>query len=210
MTHELLMQRLSLPSTPAQPGNDKTKTLIRFNQSERCALFIDGSSLYSTARHLGFDVDYRNLLEYFQSNTNLVRAYYYCAVMETEDYSPLRPLTDWLAYNGFSLVTKAAREYTDAAGRRRVKGNVDIELAVDMMELAPRLDHAVLFSGDGNLRRLVEAVQRQGVRVTVVSSLRAQTSMIADDLRRQADEFVELADFAPKISRQKDGGQTTA
>ena len=170
--------------------------------SDRTALFIDGANLYSASRHLGFDVDYRDMLQYFRSRTNVVRAYYYSALLDSEEYSPLRPLTDWLAYNGYALVTKAAREFTDSAGRRRFKGNMDVELAVDMLELAPRLDHAILFSGDSDFRRLVEAVQRQGVRVSVVSSVRTVPPMAADELRRQADQFVELADIAPEFTRR--------
>ncbi len=176
---------------------------MAFLPQERTVLFIDGANLYSASRNLGFDVDYRNLLEYFRRQTTVVRAYYYSALLDTEEYSPLRPLTDWLAYNGYSLVTKAAREFTDAAGRRRVKGNMDVELAVDMLELAPRMDHAVLFSGDSDFRRLVEAVQRQGVRVSVVSSVRTTPPMAADELRRQADVFLELAEIAPEFTRRQ-------
>jgi uncharacterized LabA/DUF88 family protein len=175
---------------------------MNFIQNERTALFIDGANLYSASRHLGFDVDYRNLLEFFRSRTNVIRAYYYSALLDTEEYSPLRPLTDWLAYNGYALVTKTAREFTDASGRRRIKGNMDVELAVDMLELAPRIDHAVLFSGDSDFRRLVEAVQRQGVRVSVISSVRTAPPMVADELRRQADQFVELAEIAPEFTRR--------
>jgi len=174
-----------------------------FRSNERTALFIDGANLYSASRNLGFDVDYRNLLEYFRRQTYVVRAYYYAAILETEEYSPLKPLTDWLAYNGYTLVTKPAKEFTDAAGRRRVKGNMDIELAIDMLELAPKLDHIVLFSGDSDFRRLVEAVQRRGVRVSVVSSIRTSPPMIADELRRQADEFLELAEIAPEFTRRQ-------
>ena len=174
-----------------------------FLPTERTALFIDGANLYSASRNLGFDVDYRNMLEYFRGKTNVIRAYYYSAVLETEEYSPLKPLTDWLAYNGYNLVTKAAREFTDAAGRRRVKGNMDVELAIDMMEMAPKLDHAVLFSGDSDFRRLVEAVQRQGVRVSVVSTVRSSPPMIGDELRRQADQFLELAEIAPGFTRRQ-------
>ncbi len=170
---------------------------------ERTALFIDGANLYSASRNLGFDVDYRNLLEYFRKQTRVIRAYYYAAVLETEEYSPLKPLTDWLAYNGYALVTKAAREFTDSAGRRRVKGNMDIELAVDMLEMADRIDHAVLFSGDSDFRRLVEAVQRRGVRVSVVSTVRTSPAMVADDLRRQADNFLELSDIAAEFTRRQ-------
>ena len=174
-----------------------------FLSNERTALFIDGANLYSASRNLGFDVDYRNLLDFFRTKTHVIRAYYYSAVLETEEYSPLKPLTDWLAYNGYSLVTKPAREFTDATGRRRIKGNMDIELAIDMLELAPRLDHVVLFSGDSDFRRLVEAVQRQGVRVSVVSTVRSTPPMIADDLRRQADQFLELAEIAPGFTRRQ-------
>ncbi len=174
-----------------------------FLPSERTALFIDGANLYSASRNLGFDVDYRNLLQYFRRQTNVLRAYYYAAVLETEEYSPLKPLTDWLAYNGYTLVTKPAREFTDAAGRRRVKGNMDIELAIDMLELVDRIDHAVLFSGDSDFRRLVEAVQRRGVRVSVISSMRTTPPMAADELRRQADQFIELAEIAPEFTRRQ-------
>jgi uncharacterized LabA/DUF88 family protein len=163
---------------------------MHFLPTERTALFIDGANLYSASRNLGFDVDYRNLLEFFRKKTHVIRAYYYSAVLETEEYSPLKPLTDWLAYNGYTLVTKPAKEFTDSLGRRRVKGNMDIEVAVDMLELAPRIDHAVLFSGDSDFRRLVEAMQRRGVRVS-------------DELRRQADQFLELADIAPEFTRRQ-------
>ena len=174
-----------------------------FLSSERTALFIDGANLYSASRNLGFDVDYRNLLQYFRKQTNVLRAYYYAAVLETEEYSPLKPLTDWLAYNGYTLVTKPAREFTDAAGRRRVKGNMDVALAIDMLELADRIEHAVLFSGDSDFRRLVEAVQRRGVRVSVVSSMRTSPPIAADELRRQADQFIELAEIGPEFTRRQ-------
>jgi uncharacterized LabA/DUF88 family protein len=176
---------------------------LHFEQNERLALFIDGANLYAASRTLGFDVDYKNLLAFFRKQGHLVRAYYYTAVLETEEYSPLRPLVDWLGYNGYAVITKPAKEFTDATGKRRVKGNVDIELAIDVMELAGRIDHAVIFSGDGDFRRLVESVQRQGVRVTVVSTIRTQPAMIADELRRQADAFIELADLAPDITRRQ-------
>jgi uncharacterized LabA/DUF88 family protein len=180
---------------------------MRLIASERTALFIDGANLYAATRSLGFDIDYRRLLDYFGSRLTLVRAYYYSALLETEEYSPLKPLTDWLAYNGYSLVTKPAKEFTDALGRRRIKGNMDIELAIDMLELAPRLDHAILFSGDSDFRRLVEAVQRKGVRVSVVSTIKTSPPMIADELRRQADQYIELADIAPEFTRKPQEGR---
>ena len=172
-----------------------------FYPQERIALFIDGSNLYAAARALNFDIDYKRLLELFASKGHMIRAFYYTALIEDQEYSPIRPLIDWLDYNGYAMVTKPTKEFTDASGRRKIKGNMDIELAIDVMEMAEHLDHVVLFSGDGDFRRLVEAVQRRGVRVTVVSTIRSQPPMVADELRRQADNFVELVDLQPSIAR---------
>jgi len=173
-----------------------------FYSEERIALFIDGANLYSAVKGLGFDIDFRRLREEFGSRGRLIRAFYYTAITEDQEYSPLRPLVDWLDYNGFTVVTKPAREFTDSAGRRRIKGNMDIELAIDMLDMSAHMDHAVLFSGDGDFRSLVDAVQRRGVRVTVVSTLRSQPPMVSDDLRRQADQFVDLTELQPYIARQ--------
>ena len=172
-----------------------------FYKDERLALFIDGANLFAASKALGFDIDYKLLRQEFLRRGKLLRAFYYTALLENEEYSPIRPLVDWLNYNGFTMVTKPAREFTDSHGRRRIKGNMDVELAVNAMELAPRLDHAVLFSGDGDFRPLVEALQRQGVRVSVVSTIRSQPPMIADELRRQADNFIELDDLREVIGR---------
>ncbi|WP_026986357.1 LabA-like NYN domain-containing protein [Fodinicurvata fenggangensis] len=174
---------------------------MNFYPEEKIALFIDGSNLYSTARSLNFDIDYKKLYQVFADEARLVRAFYYTALVEDQEYSPLRPLIDWLDYNGYTMVTKPAKEYTDGNGRRKVKGNMDIELAVDMMELSDKIDHAVLFSGDGDFRSLIAAVQRRGVRVTVISSIRAQPSMIADELRRQADHFIDINSLRGSIAR---------
>ncbi len=168
---------------------------------ERIALFIDGSNLYAAAKGLEFDIDYKRLLELFSSKGRLVRAFYYTALMEDQEYSPIRPLVDWLDYNGYTMVTKPTKEFTDSMGRRKIKGNMDIELAVDMMEMAENIDHAVIFSGDGDFRRIVEAVQRKGLRVSVVSTMKTQPPMIADELRRQADDFIELMDLHAEIQR---------
>ena len=174
---------------------------MTFYPTDRLALFIDGANLYSASKGLGFDIDYKKLLAEFRTRGVLVRAYYYTALVEDQDYSPIRPLVDWLDYNGFSLVTKSAREYTDSQGRKRWRGDMDIEIACDMLEMAGHVDHVVLFSGDGDFRRLVESVQRQGVRVTVVSTMKSQPPMASDDLRRQADAFVDLADLSSIIGR---------
>ncbi len=168
---------------------------------DRIALFIDGANLYATAKSLGFDIDYKRLLKEFQARGKLIRAFYYTALVEDQEYSSIRPLVDWLDYNGYSVVTKPTKEFVDSFGRRKVKGNMDIELAVDAMEMADHLDQIVLFSGDGDFRSLVEAVQRKGVRVSVVSTNTTQPPMVADELRRQADEFIDIVHLAPKIGR---------
>ena len=177
---------------------------MTFYPEERIGLFIDGSNLYAAARALAFDIDYKRLLDYFSGKGRLIRAFYYTALMEEQEYSPIRPLVDWLDYNGYTMVTKPTKEFTDSQGRRKIKGNMDIELAIDVMEMAERLDHIVIFSGDGDFRRLVEAVQRKGVRVSVVSTVRSQPPMVADELRRQADYFMELQDLQPVIARIRD------
>jgi uncharacterized LabA/DUF88 family protein len=172
-----------------------------FDPREKIALFIDGANLYAAAKSLGFDIDYRRLLQEFQSKGYLLRAYYYTALAEEQEYSSIRPLIDWLDYNGYTVVTKPTKEFVDASGRRKIKGNMDIELAVHVMEMAETIDHLVLFSGDGDFRSLVEAVQRKGRKVTVVSTLSTQPPMIADELRRQADHFVDLAQMRDKVGR---------
>ena len=172
-----------------------------FYRDERLALLIDGANLYASAKALGFDIDYRLLRQEFLNRGKLLRAIYYTALVENDDYSSIRPLADWLNYNGFTMVTKAAKEFTDSNGLKKIKGNMDVELTVDAMELAPHVDHIVLFSGDGDFRPMIESVQRQGVRVSVVSTIRSQPPMIADELRRQCDNFIDLDDLRDAIGR---------
>ena len=171
------------------------------SSTSKIALFIDGANLYATCKTLGFDIDYKRLLKEFQSRGTLLRAFYYTAIIQDQEFTSIRPLIDWLDYNGYTVVTKATKEFIDASGRRKVKGNMDIELAVDAMEMAECIDQMVLFSGDGDFRSLVEAVQRRGVRVTVVSTISSQPPMIADELRRQADVFTDLVELQSKIGR---------
>ncbi|KAB2848595.1 MAG: NYN domain-containing protein [Hyphomicrobiaceae bacterium] len=176
---------------------------MQFYPNERIALFIDGANLYSTAKALGFDIDYKRLLTLFRGKAQLVRALYYTALIEDQEYSSIRPLIDWLDYNGYAMRTKPTKEFTDASGRRKIKGNMDIELAVEAMQLADHLDHIVLFSGDGDFRFLVEVLQRKGRRVSVISTLQTPQPMVADELRRQADQFIDLADLGPQIARDQ-------
>jgi uncharacterized LabA/DUF88 family protein len=174
---------------------------MHFYQNERLALFIDGANLYATAKALGFDIDYKRLLALFRQKGQLVRALYYTALAEDQEYSSIRPLIDWLDYNGYTMVTKPTKEFTDSMGRRKIKGNMDIELTVDAMRLSQSLDHVVLFSGDGDFKCLVAALQQVGKRVSVVSTLQTQPPMVADELRRQSDQFIDLADLEQLVCR---------
>jgi uncharacterized LabA/DUF88 family protein len=171
------------------------------SRANKLALLIDGPNLYAAAKLLGFDIDYKRLLTEFQSRGTLLRAFYYTTIIEDQEYTTIRPLIDWLDYNGYTVVTKATKEFTDASGHRKVKGNMEVELAVDALELAEHVDQIVLFSGDGDFRSLVEALQRRGVRVTVVSTMSSQPPVVADELRRQADDFTDLIELRSKISR---------
>ena len=170
--------------------------------NDRLALFIDGANLYQSARAIGFDIDYKRLLRAFSTGCRFLRAYYYTALLDEQEYSPIRPLVDWLDYNGYTMVTKPLKEFSRGVGGRKFKGNMDVEIAVDVMDMAAHVDHIVLISGDGDFRRLVEAVQRRGTRVTVVSTIRTQPPMIADELRRQADHFLDLTELQSLIARE--------
>ena len=111
----------------------------------KIAVFIDGNNLHAATKALGFDIDYRRLLKEFQSRGTLVRAFYYTAIIDNQEFSSIRPLTDWLDYHGFTVVTKPAKEFDDGEGRRKFKRNMSVELAVDAMELAEHVDQMVLF-----------------------------------------------------------------
>lgn len=174
---------------------------FNFHPNERVALFIDGANLYATTKSLGFDIDYRRMLAYFRKQAYLLRACYFTALAEDQEYSSIRPLIDWLDYNGYKMVTKPTKEFFDSAGRRKIKGNMDIELTVDALEHVAYYDHMVLFSGDGDFRSLIEAVQRKGKKVSVVSTQCTDPPMVADDLRRQADHFIDIADLQNDIGR---------
>lgn len=182
---------------------------MKFYPHEKLALFIDGSNLYATARALDMEIDYKAFRSYFADQSILVRAYYYTALLEDQEYSPLRPLVDWLDYNGFTLITKPVKEFTDNMGHRKIKGNMDIEIAVDMMNMCDKIDHMVLFSGDGDFRSLIEAVQNRGVRVSVISTNSTSPSMIADELRRQADYYEDIVNLKDIFGRPNTDGDAS-
>lgn len=176
---------------------------MAFYKDERLSLFIDGSNLYSAARGLGLEIDFRKLLDEFRKRGRLLRANYYTTILDTDEHNPIKPLVDWLAYNGFNTVVKNAREYTDREGRKRVRGNMDVELATDMLTAADYLDHIILFSGNSDFRRVVEAIKAKGVRVTVISTVKSQPQMIGDELRREADVFIDLDELGDLVARPR-------
>lgn len=177
------------------------------DRSSKIALFLDGANLHATARALGIDIDYNRLLKEFEGCGTLLRAFYYTAIIEDQEYYTLRPLTDWLSYNGYIVVIKPVKEFTSASRHRKVKANINVELAVAAMQLADQIDQMVLFSGDSSFRALVKALQRRGVQVTVISTISTNPPMIADELRRQADVFTDLQELRSKLGREPPSDQ---
>jgi uncharacterized LabA/DUF88 family protein len=171
---------------------------------DKTAILIDGANLYKTAKTLGFDIDYKSLLTRTRRETRLVRASYYTTMQEDPDadYSPLRPLVDFLDYNGFNMVTKPARSFVGQDGQRRFRGSTDIELAVDMVMMAPKLDCIVLFTGNGDFRHAIQRTQEQGCRVVCVSTVKTSPPLASDDIRRAADQFVDLTELEDVIARK--------
>ncbi|AEG57971.1 NYN domain-containing protein [Sinorhizobium meliloti] len=173
-----------------------------FDSREKIALFIDGPSLFSASRSLGFEIDYRRVLEAFRRRGYLLRVYLYTAVIEDDAHKSMRSWIDWLDYNGYQVVTKVAVKFTDFAGQQKIKGNMALELAIDAMEQASNVDHLVIVTGDSVFLALVEAIQRKGRKVSIVSTMLSRPPMVADDLRRQADHFIDLATLQHEIARE--------
>lgn len=176
---------------------------MAFHPNERIAIFIDGANLYSTMKLLDFDIDYSALLEFFNDKGRVIKANYYTALLEDAEFSPIRPLIDWLDYNGYHVISKNARHQIDRDGRKHIKGNMDIEITVDMLTLAAHIDHMVLFSGDADFAPALKAVQDKGVRVTVISTMKARQPVLGDALRRQANNFLDIADMDRLIGRPR-------
>jgi len=174
------------------------------NPGQRVDVLIDGPSFYATTRSLGYEVDYKKFRDHFDEVCDLHRIYYFTAITDNpDDHSPVKPLVDWLGYNGFRTITKPLREFIDPGGRRRTKGNMAVEIATELVNAAEHAEHILLFSGEGDLSYAVDAAQRKGAKVTVVSSLKVDPPAISDDLRRAADRFVDLADVKDLILRKE-------
>lgn len=176
---------------------------MEIRPTERTIVLIDGSNLYHTLKALGWVADYGRLRKYFAARSSLVRVYYFAALRDDGD-DKLSLFTRWLAQHGFMVIDKPLKTMTDhATGEQISRGNLDVEIAVYAMAVAPGVDHIVLMSGDGDFRILVERLQDMGKRVTVVSSCQTRPPICAEDLREQADQFVEMGDMRAEIERAK-------
>lgn len=172
-----------------------------FTPRERVAVFIDGSELRATMTGMDIDVDFKKLRDYFQQSCQLVRAVFYFIERDADDAS-LHPLSDWLDYNGYTTVAcSGLDDGGDQTVRRRNKNFLNVRLTVDALEISPAVDHIVIFSGDSVLGPLVDALKWRGRRVSIISTLLLKPPMVADDLRRRADQFIDLADIAPALAR---------
>lgn len=181
---------------------------IVFYPGERFAVFIDGANFNFSKRNISMFVDDLRLLSYFRKNSGnsiFLRIYHYETVPRddgSEDRAGLitaiRKRLDFMEYNGFTIVSKLAKDFITESGDTFMKGNMDGEMIVDMMDISANLDHIILFSGDGDFRYAVHKLQQRGKRVTVVSS----EGSIANELKRQADVFVDLEDLRPFIESE--------
>ncbi len=170
---------------------------------EKVALFIDGANISNTCKLLNFEVDYAKLLAYFEARYRIIRSYYYTALIEENGNIQRQPMVDWLSYHRFTVRTKKAKVYTnDDTGERRVKGNMDMELAVDMVKTASLVDRIILFTGDGDFSCLVEYLQStHAVQVTVVSTIQSRPPMISDELRKQCDEYLDINNIRGEVCK---------
>lgn len=164
-------------------------------------MLIDGPSIYQICRSLDVEIDYQALRSIFADAGYLVQARYYTTILNDQLYSPLRPLIDWLSYNGFIVVTRTMKAGQDSEQCRRLDHGIVVALAVDAIEISSRLDHVILFTGNGDFLRLVQLLQRRTVRTTVVGTVNGPSSMSSDELRRQADTFVDLRALVPFVGR---------
>jgi uncharacterized LabA/DUF88 family protein len=173
--------------------------------NKRIALFIDGANFYVSTKVVGFDMDWKRFIEYYEQQGDFIRAYYYSGIIPRVEgeHDSMRGVLDWISYNRFQLRSKPAKVFIDPVTQRRtVKGNMDIEICIDAWNMAPHITDMYLFSGDGDFIPLVEKVQSQGVRVHVISTTDEKNSMCADGLRRQCDNYYELATLVPHFRRE--------
>ena len=176
-----------------------------FYKDERIAVFIDGKSLFACSKGLGFEIDFKLFRKEFARRGKLNKLSYFTTLVDNDEFSSVKPLVDWLTYNGYNTVTKTVKEYVDPSGFRKVKGNTAVEMTIAVLDMVPYVDHIVIVTGDKDFKPLIEAVQQRGTRVSVVSSIRVQPPMLSDDLRRQADNFIELDELRSLIEKVPHG-----
>lgn len=162
-------------------------------ETERAAVFIDGYGTHYTCKSLGIEIDYRKLSELIRRQTTVIRNYYFTPLVEGQDFIAVKPLLDFLQYNGWTTVTRPYKEHYVST---------NTALAVTAMEIAPAIEQAIIFSGNGDFTPLIEALKRRGIHTTVASTVRSEQSYCSDDLRRAADAFIDLDDIRSAISRE--------
>ena len=151
--------------------------------SNKIALFIDGANLYATAKTLGFDIDYKRLLKEFQGRGTLLRAFYYTAIIEDQEYSSIRPLIDWLDYNGYTVVTKATKEFIDAS---ELQCDWQLRIDPDVPAPAPEQAMAVFRIFQELLSNVGRHAQASAVRICIEASCETLCIEIADNGRGAA------------------------
>ena len=178
----------------------------------KVAIFIDGSNLWQTCRNLNMKINFKQLREWAAEQNTIWLGYYTGLVSNRDEENPLIKMTDWLSYNGYIVVKKQASTVNsnDSDEERIIKGNIDVDITVDMMLMAENVDTIILFSGDGDFIPVVEAVQRKyGVYVICVSSTKP-VNIVSGELRRKVNQFIELDDlretiaYADKYSDEED------
>lgn len=170
----------------------------------RTLVLIDGANTYQSSKHLGFDIDYKELHEMFRRHTKLLRIYYFTVFLENQEenvYNVLKPLTDWMSYNNYSVVTKLVKSLDSPKHRAKSPLFIDVELTTTALQQLPNYDTVVIFSGDGDFTFLSETLKNYGKRVIVVGTLSNAPSIIADSLRRSADYVIFLEELDKTIQR---------
>ena len=181
-----------------------SQSQLLFYPNERTSIFIDGRSLFHTARKLDFEVDLSKFSQYFASKFQLVRCSYYTPV--SEERTPLHNILDWLSYNGFTVSTRVFSPDNHPP-------SISSLMSVDIIEQTLgngyagdepyALQHVVIVSGDGDYCPVVKFLKSRSIRVSVMSSLETEPLSISEELRRLADNFIELDDLRSELERHK-------
>ncbi|HOX26223.1 MAG TPA: NYN domain-containing protein [Candidatus Krumholzibacteria bacterium] len=162
---------------------------------DKVAIFIDGENIHYSAKHLNMRLDYLKLCRRLAGKRRLLRAYFYTAISAQSEGKI--DFINFLKLNGFTVVTREVKSFSEPdATNRSVRSALDMELAMDIVNLCPHVDTVILCSGDGDFRPLVEAVARRGKHVEVCA-LREMTST---DLIAAADVYVDLGSLKDEIA----------